>query len=299
MGLLSFLDGGGDEAAQRLLEQQMQEAKNIPLPVLKEYYPELYRAVVEMNPELETAVNLGPSAMEGISTDPELRKTQMKALARLQEIGDADGMDARFLSDAAKVRNDSNANLQGQQGAIMQNLATRGLSGGGSELVARNMAAQNASNQEAQSALELKAQAEQRALQAIMNAGELGGQIQGQDFAQQSDKARAADAIAKFNTQNMQQVLNNNVANKNNAQMFNAQNKQNVADKNVVVRNDAQTRNNNLSQQAYDNELKKRGLISGATGNLADSYQQEAAGNRQVIGGVLGAGAQYFGGKKK
>lgn len=298
MGILSFLDGGGDDSARNIQQQMLKEAQGIPLPVLKEYYPELYQLVSQMNPEQETAVNLGPSAMDGIATDPALRQAQLNALGKLQEVGDANGYDARFLSDAAKLENDVNTNLQGQTGAIQQNLATRGMSGGGTELVARNMAAQNASNQHANSALELKAQAEQRALQSIMDAGQLGGQIQNQDFKQQSSKAQAADAIAKFNAANMQQVQSNNVNAKNNAQQFNATNANNVSSQNTELKNNAQLYNSNLEQQKYENELKKRGLVTGAQKDLADSYSREAAGNRQVIGGIIGAGAQAYGGKK-
>ena len=84
MGLFSFLDGGGDGKAQGILQQQLQDAKNLPLPILKQYYPELYKQVVQMNPELESAVNLGPSQMQGIATDPALRQAQLNALAKLQ-----------------------------------------------------------------------------------------------------------------------------------------------------------------------------------------------------------------------
>lgn len=296
MGILSFLDGGGDEQAQELLAQQMREAKNLPLPVLKEYYPELYKIVAQMNPEVETAVNLGPSEMAGISTDPSLRLAQKNALAKLQGIGDAGGRDSQFMADQARLENDVNTNLQGQQGAIMQNLATRGMSGGGSEIAARMMNAQGASNQQAQMAMDLKAQADKRALDAIMQSGQLGGQMQAQDFSQAAQKAQAADAISKFNAANQQGVMGRNVDSRNNAQQYNASNANEIAAKNTAGANDAQQRNLSLAQQNYENELKKRGLISNAAGNLAGSYQQEAAGNRQVIGGLIGAGAKAYGG---
>lgn len=297
--VMDFLGGGGDSKAQGINEQMLAEARALPLPILKQYYPELYKQVVSLNPELETAVNLGPSAMAGISTDPSLRQAQLSALRKLQGIGDANGMDAQFMADAARVESDVNSNLQGQQGAIMQNLATRGLSGGGSELVARNLAAQGAANRHSQSALDLKAQAEKRALEAIMNGGQLGGQIQAQDFSQQSAKAQAADAISRFNAQNQQNVNSNNVGYKNNAQQINAQNQQSIANQNTGLRNDAQLKNNSLSQQEYENELRKRGLITGAQQNLAQSYANEAAGNRQFVGGIISSGAQYAAGKPK
>lgn len=294
---LDFLSGGGDAKAQGIQEQMLKDAQNIPLPILKEYYPELYKVVAQMNPELETAVNLGPSATAGISTDPALRQAQLNALNKLQEIG-LGNQSAEDLARSSQIVSDVNTNLQGQQGAIMQNLAARGMSGGGTEMVQRQMAAQQSANRQAQMALDAKAQAESRALQAIMQSGELGGQMQSQDFQQQQAKAQAADAIARFNAQNQQNVMSNNVNAKNQAQGYNVGQQNSIAGQNTQALNQAKLRNLDLAQQQYENELKKRGLVTGAQQGLANSYQQEAAGNRQIIGGLLGAGAKYYGGKK-
>jgi hypothetical protein len=290
-GVMDIIDGGASKQAQGISQQMLDEARNLPLPVLKQYYPELYKQVVSLNPETETAVNLGPSEMQGVSTDPATRQAQMNALNKLQGIGEAGGKDAQFLSDSGRLENDVNTNLQGQQGAIMQNLATRGMSGGGSELVARNMAVQSAANRQSQAGLDLNAQAQQRALQALTQSGQLGGQIQAQDFSQQSAKAAASDAINKFNTVNQQQVMANNVATKNAAQQTNATNAQSISNQNTGLNNTAQQYNANLAQQQYDNELKKRGLISQAGSGLAKSYQDESNGNRQFVGGIISAGA--------
>lgn len=294
-GLLDTLAGGGYGQAQGMNEQMLKEAQNIPLPVLKEYYPELYQQVVSLNPELETAVNLGPSKMEGVFTDPNLRKAQMNALTKLQSIGDAGGRDAEFEANQSRLESDVNTNLQGNTGAIQQNMATRGLSGGMSEMVAKNIAAQGAANTQAQMAMDAKAQAEQRALAALMQSGQLGGQMQSQDFNQQSQKAQASDAISRFNAANQQQVMGNNVNAKNTAQQYNANNAQTTANQNTQTRNQAQQYNSNLAQQQYDNELKKRGLVSGAQKNLADSYGAEADRNRQFIGGLISSGSQAAG----
>lgn len=293
--ILNALGGGGDDKAIDIQQQMLREAQNIPLPILKEFYPELYAVVAEMNPEMDTAVNLGPSAMQGISTDPALRQAQLNALSRLEQVG----LGEESFEDKARMANiisDVNTNLQGQQGAIMQNLAQRGMSGGGSELVARQIASQGAANRQADMALDAKAQAERRALDAIIQSGQLGGQMQAQDFQQQAQKAQAADAIARFNAQNQQGVQSANVGARNAAQMYNVGQKQDVAQMNVGTRNQAQQRNLDLAQQQYENELRKRGLVNQAQQGMADTYRGEAAANRQVIGGLIGAGAKYFGG---
>lgn len=292
-GVAGYLTGS-DDKSEDIYAQMLKEAQKIPLPVLKEYYPELYQQVVELNPEMESAVNLGPSEMAGISTDPALRQAQLKALGKLQEVGDAGGMDAQFMSDSNQVLTDINAANQGREGAIQQNLATRGLSGGMSELVARNMSAQNASNQHAQSALDLKAQAEQRALQSLMQSGQLAGQMQGQDFNQASAKAQAADSIARFNAANTQDVNARNVQSKNNAQQLNAQAKQSVADQNTGLKNTAQLHNSSLAQQRYENELRKRGLINTAAQGQAQASATNAQNQDKFVGGLIDSGAKYY-----
>lgn len=293
--VIDFFGGGGDSQARALTEQMIKDAQSLPLPVLKEYYPELYQVVAQMNPEQETAVDLGPSQMAGIATDPRLRQAQLNALSKLEQMGLGE-QSAEDMARMGQIQSDVNTNLQGQQGAIMQNLATRGMSGGMSELVARNMAAQQASNRQAQMSMDAKAQAERRALDAIMQSGQLGGQMQSQDFAQQQAKAQAADAINRFNAANQQDVMSRNVGAKNTAQQYNVGQANQAGQINTESRNAANLRNLNLSQQQYENELKKRGLVTGAQQDLAANYQNQAAQNRQFIGGLIGAGAKAYGG---
>jgi hypothetical protein len=296
MGIVSSIFGdGGANSNNAALEA----IKNVPLPVLKEYYPDLYKQVVSLNPDLESAVSLGPSEMEGIATDPGARQAQLSALAKLQEIGDSNGQDAQFLSDESKIENDVNTNLKGQQDAIMQNLATRGMAGGGSELVQRQLAAQGAANTQASMAMDAKAQAQQRALQALMQSGQLGSQMQQQDFQQASAKAAATDAINKFNTQNQQQIINDNTGIKNAAQQTNATNAQTTANSNTSLNNDAQKYNLGLDQQDFNNKMAKATGVANQYNNIANSQNQERSADMQLIGNLAGAGASAYAGSKK
>lgn len=285
---------GQDDQSKDYYQQMLDEAKSIPLPVLKEMNPELYRQVVSMNPELEQAITLGPSAMEGISTDPRLRQAQMNALMKLQEISDAGGKDAQFMADSARLQNNVNSTLKGNTEAIKQNLATRGMSGGMTEMVSRNQAAQESANRQAQMGLDINAQAQQRALQALMSGANLGGQMQQQDFSQQSQVASAKDAISKFNAMNSQDVRQRNAAIKNNTQQWNSQNAQNVSNQNVGVKNQAQQYNNNIPQMQYDNELKKRGMINTGYGNMAQNSYNQSRDQDEFLGGVFSSVASSY-----
>lgn len=298
--LAQYQQNQQNAAKQREMQQQAQNIINsVPLPILKEYYPELYQQVAQIAPEAVQAVELGKSQMEGVSTDPALKQAQMNALLKLQEVGAEGGMTAQDRARLAQIQQETQTALQGQQGAIMQNLAARGMGGGMSEMVARQLAAQGAANRQAQQGLDVKGQAEQRALQAIMQSGQLGGQIEQQQFGQAAQKAQAADAIARFNAANLQNVGMTNVQARNAAQAQNAQMAQNIASQNVGLKNQAQQYNLTIPQQQYANQMARAtGQAQGLQGQANLAAQQQAAQN-QMIGGLIQTGAQYYGGMQK
>lgn len=261
--------------------------------------PDLYKQVVSMNPELETAVNLGPSASEGITLDPQQAQAQQAALQSLMDITANDGRDARFQADAQRLQSDVNQNLKGNSDAITQNMAMRGLSGGMSEMVNRQMNAQQGANRQAQMEMDLNAQAQERALSALMNQGQLAGNMQQNDFNRQLQKANNQDAISRFNAQNQQQVMSNNVGYKNNAQQTNAQNQQNIANQNVDLNNQAQQWNNNgMAQQQYNNQIGKSQMIADQYGNIANRKIRTEI-EAGFVGGIIGAGASAYAGGKR
>jgi hypothetical protein len=94
-----------------------------------------------------------------------------------------------------KQARESNA----QQSAILQNLAQRGMAGGGQELALRAQAQQSSANQAAMEGLQLSAEQRARALNALIQRGQMAGNMRSQEFGEKSDKAKAADAIAQWN----------------------------------------------------------------------------------------------------
>ena len=286
--------------AQKDAMKRAQDIVNqVPLPVLKEYYPELYQQIATIAPEMVQAQELGPTAMESVAVDPALRKAQMNALLRLQQVGEEGGMTATDRARLAQIESEQQATLRGQEGAIMQNLATRGMGGGMQEMVARQLAVQAGANRAAQQGLDVKAQAEQRALQAIMQSGQLGGQMAGQEFGQQAQIAAAKDAIARFNAANLQNVGMTNVQARNAAQQANAQMAQNIAAQNVGLKNQAQLYNLNLPQQQFANQFARAtGQAQGVQQQAQLAAQQQQAQN-QFLGGLLQTGAQLYAGSQQ
>lgn len=294
MSLFDSLFGGGGSDSNN---QALKELQSLPLPVLKEYYPEVYKQVISVNPELEEAVTLGNSNLENITVDPRLQQAQLNALAKLQEIADEDGMDAQFLADSSRLRNDVNTNLRGQQDSIQQEMAMRGQGNALQESLMRQQAAQNSSNREAQLSMDLNAQAQQRALQALMQSAELGSNMEQNQFNQKSTVAQAQDQINKFNAQNLQNVRSNNTQIKNNTQMYNAENTQNTANSNTDLRNKAQQYNLSLPQQQFENQYKKAGGVANQYNNIAAQKDADRDREAQLIGGLISAGAKAYGGK--
>lgn len=298
-GVAGFLSGKDDESGS-LYEQALQAAQSIPLPILKEQHPEMYAELAKYNPEMDQAITLGPSAMGGIALDPQTRQAQMQALARLQDITAGEGQDATSRAENVRLQNEINAQLQGNMGAIQQNMATRGLSGGMSEMVAKQIAAQEGANRQAQMGMDINAQAQQRALQALAQQGQLGGQMNQQDFSQQAAKAQAADAIAEFNARNAQNVQSSNVGARNQAQMQNLTNAQNIYNQNVDVRNKAADWNNSgMAQANFANQMQRVGMGNQAIGNLAQNKYNQAAQQDRFIGGIAESVAKYGARKQK
>lgn len=278
---------GGGTGGNRFFDQILPQYQNLTLPELKEINPELYQQVVELNPELEDTVKLGPSAFEGITLDPATRQAQMDALSRLEQIGSGE-LSLMDRANLNQIENEVNRNLKGNQDAIMQNLATRGMSGGGNELVSRQMATQSATNRQADMDMRVRAEAEQRALQALMQRGQIASQMEQADYARKANVAQNQDAISRFNAQNQQNVQQRNVANKNNTQQWNAQNTQNTYNQNVGLRNQTQMYNENTrKQQMYDNQFNRANALAGAYQVRGKKAQQDQMSDKEDFGNFM------------
>lgn len=254
-----------------------------------------------LTPEEAQAELVGRSESSNISTDPRFKQAQMDALAGLQDIGDG-GLTAMDEADLNRIQNQENTAARGQREAILQNAQSRGLGGSGLELMSQMQNQQDSATRTAQRDMDVTAMSKQRALDALIRGGELGGQMQAQDFNQQAQVADANDAIAKFNAMNKQNINAANVNARNIAQESNLANKQRVADSNVDLKNQNQMHNKNLIQQNFDNEMKKRGGSAGiAQANAqaqGENSQRQADAFNQTVGMGVSAGSSLYGRRK-
>lgn len=276
-----------------------------------------YGIVPEYSPEAQIVRELGPSAMQGISTDPELRRAQLDALSRLSEVG-TEGMTAEDKFRMAQMQSDISQRQRGAREALQQQMQSRGIAGSGLELAAQLANQQAAAQQENLRGLGLQANAEQRALEAMMQSGALAGQIRGQEFGEQAQKAAAADAIAQFNAQQRAAIEAANVGARNTAGMRSqdialrqAENQQaalRAAQQQELARQQyinsmrqqgyqnqvgQQQYGNQLSSQAYQDALSKASGIAGAYGGAAgvqSQLGQQEAQRWTGLGSGIGAG---------
>jgi hypothetical protein len=231
-------------------------------------------------PLLEQLQQMGPSAMEGVSTDPRLKQTQMQALEQLSGFskGEMSPADATMLE---QIRRGAAAQGQARQSAILSEMQQRGQGGSGAELIAKLKSGQAEADRASQEGMGLQQMLQQRALQALSQQGQLAGSVRGQEFNEQSDVAKSRDIINQFNTQNKQNVGQRNITQQNLAQATNLSERQRVADQAMNMRNQQQQYNKQLEQQRYSNELGRAQAMAGQQANLANYLSNAGAQNAQ------------------
>jgi len=254
------------------MNQIMAELDAGGMPELNEYELEAFK-------NLFTAQEMGPSAYENIQLDPEALDAQRAALSKLGEI-DQGGL---LLGDKVALQEIQDSLAQedaGRQAAIQQNMAERGMGGGGAELAQRLMSQQASADRAGANSRNVAAMAQQRALDAIMQRGQLGGQMRMQQYGMEADKARAMDEISRFNAGQRQQ-----------AQVVN----QDTANMNTRLAHQQATMKNQLEQQRYDNALNKAGVKSGAYQGQNAIDAAGAANQANMYGSIGSAIGQIAG----
>jgi hypothetical protein len=227
-----------------------------------------------------TTEDLGPSEMQGITTDPRYREMELSALRDLENQS-RDGFSATDRAAMARTEMEANRANRGRQGAIMQNMQARGMGGSGMDLVAQMSSAQDANDMEALRSLEREGQAQQLRQGATARMGSMATGLQGRDFSQAAQKAQAADRVRSFNTQ---------LANSTGATNWERAN--NVADKNVGARanfsKDVYNARQGQGQLDYDYsaEGQNRKMLANAEAERKAAGIMGAAGG--IVGGVVG-----------
>ena len=234
--------------------------------------------------------------MGDVSTDPRLKAAQMGALSSLQDISSSGGLTTMDKAKIEAVTSRFGQEARGAREAILQRQAEMGRTGSGMELAAQLQNQQDSATRASQEGLDIAALAEQRALDAISQGGELSGQIRGQEFGEKSAIAEAKDAMDKFNLEHLRSNEEANVGRRSAADAANLSERQRVADTNVEIAGQNRKSIVDARQTAFENEMTKRKAIADA---LAAKAQQQIerqkqksafAGNLMGAAGTVGAG---------
>jgi hypothetical protein len=173
----SFMQAGNNAAAQKEIEK-----------LVEQYGPEA-QALIEQ--ELG-----GPSAMAEVYGErlaPEAAAAQRRVLQQLQQVSER-GYTPEEEAAIRQIQAETAATAASQRAATQEAFARRGLSGGGAERVAAFQTASQAANRAAQQGLDVAAQAQKRAFQAMQQTGALGGSMRGQAFEEGRTRAAAEEA---------------------------------------------------------------------------------------------------------
>lgn len=142
---------------------------------------------------------IAKSNMAGVHADPVSIAAQYKALANLLQVADGGGFTAQEEAARLGRRADADQWLRAQREADLSDMAERGMSGSGSELAALSADRSAAAQRMSMSDVQTQALREQRALDAIMQVGDLGGKMRESSFGEGSARAMAQDELDVYN----------------------------------------------------------------------------------------------------
>lgn len=231
-------------------------------------------------PELDqyVALNLDDTAYNNIAVDPTVLNAQNKALNELINLSENEGLNSIDRQALQEIINSENANLKGNLDAITQNAMERGIYGSGLELANKLQQAQSSANRNSSQDMAILAQAQQRALDALSNYGNLSSNMRSQDFNEQEKIANARDTIAEKNWQNRQDVSNANVDNTNKNKISNTE-----------IANAQQDANFEKSKTLYGYDEDKAFAKAGQLNKNIDTVGANANRNNQTLGAFTSA----------
>lgn len=292
MGLLKMLGLKGDGGAGQTVDEAISLLKGQAAPTVDQLSYKIDNLVQQgvITPEQAKTFLMDKTAMEGISVDPRLKAAQMGALSSLQEIGSNGGLTAMDRAKLESALSRVGQESRGAREAILQRQAEMGRSGTGLELAAQLQNQQDSATRASQEGLDTAALAEQRALDAIAQAGALGGQMRSQEFGEQSDVASAKDALQKFNLEHLRANEEANVNRRAAAAAANLTERQRIADKNVEISGQNRKSVADANQQAFEDEMEKRKAIAEALSGKAAQQTARQNAKSAFVGSLIGAG---------
>lgn len=226
-------------------------------------------------PEMQQDIEYGVSQAGQVKGNAQLQQVQQQALQQLQARGQV-GLTAQDRAALAEAQSQAAQQTQGATQAILQAAQARGQGGAGATLAAQLIAAQQGGNRASQNALNIGGLASQNALNAILQGGQMAGQIENQQFGEKMQAANANDQFSRLNTQ--AQIARNqaNTQQQNQAQLYNLQQKQQLQNMNTSQANQEILRQQQAQLNNYNMNQNRLQAIANAHLGQATQYQNQA-----------------------
>lgn len=272
-------------AQEQAMQDSMGQINNLTVPEIEDINLSRYDVVGQFSPQLYRAEEAGQSAFNDVYVDPRLKEAQLQALRALEEQG-AEGLTAQDRVMLEKIAQDEETRARGAREAIIQQAQMRGVGGSGMELMQQMINQQESAGRQSMRDMEVAALREQAKREALLQAGQLGGSMRGQEFSEQAKAAEAKDILNKFNTANRQQAGMYNVQAQNAAQMQAQAERQRISELNKQQADKEQMWSAGAPMQQYQAQAGLAGQQANAYGNMANMYGQQS---QSGLGGAQGA----------
>jgi hypothetical protein len=301
-GIQNFLSGGANQQAEEALNKALAAYSAVNVPTEQQLtLPQLQQYVQAgmMTPAQAEAVLQKNNAMNSVQSDPNAKAAEMAALKQLQDVASSGGMDATEKARLADTQSQMNQTLQGQRSSVLDQMAARGIPTSLMGTAAQLAFAGQDAEQAHKDALQANADAQTRALAAMAQSGQLGGQIESQNFGEQAQKATSQNAIDQWNAANQTNVNLANQQARQQAGMYNNEQAQNVSNANTQNANARTQYNAQLPQQIYSDQMAKAEGMAGVNKQQADQYSGVAKQNMATSAGLIKLAKDSFGAPAK
>lgn len=255
--LISGLAKAGVGVAGTLsANQATQDAYRSVLDNLKQRFGE-YDALKTPDYKQLSPERLGPSALSGIQNDAQSRADQQAAIAQLDEISSSGGLtlaDKAALNELERGLNQSDTS---RRKGLANDFAARGQLGAGAQLAMALQGQQAAAENANQRGESIAAQAQRRAMDAVLRKGEMSRSMSNDDYARKQRAAEAADSIARYNSS---------------------------------MSMDAAKANNSYAGQSYDDQLKRLQGKTNVQSSINDATMGSGRQQANTNAGLAGIG---------
>lgn len=306
-GVIGNVMGSGDRnAAKQAASDAYGMLANMGLPpdLSKQIILKQFQSAGELSPEMLQDINYGVSKAAQTEVNPELKKAQFNALHQLQARGKV-GLTPEDRAALSEAMSQSAQQTQGATQAILQNAQARGQGGSGNALANQLIASQQGGNRASQQGLDIGARASQNALQAMLQSGNLAGQMDQSEFNQAMQKNTSADQFSRLNTDAQINRQAANVNAKNRAMESNLASKQRLMDVNTDQFNKELYRQNQAKRDFWNDQMARTQAIANAKLGQASNLRESGNANAEMWSGIgkgfgqaAGSYATYKAGKK-